>query len=297
VAQTTNRLITTKSGPPPVAHSPFTSTCIIPRTTPSSNPPPRDSSKPSDLTAMRKPKPPKPSSAQLAAVLDDFNRYHRVEAFYAYSRYRPDVADLPTLRRALRDPESRVGDWAIVSIGKLGPQASDAVEDLIAAATAPWEHGTPLYFESAIVALLKIVPDDPRLIGIIQPVLSHSNYGIFKTAVQALVSIGTTGAWETIRWIDRYWGTARKDRVADEFIHKTLHPGQLEPRDTAPIFIPHQDALFRKHQAGYRTSVYCPGCQGPMTSLKGTVPYQCRVCSIKLSFSAQELEAVMSRLP
>jgi len=246
---------------------------------------------------MRRPKPPKPSSAQLAAVLDDFNRYHRVEAFYAYSRYRPDLADLPTLRRALRDPESRVGGWAIVSIGKLGPQASDAVEDLIAAATAPWEHRTPPYFESAIVALLKIVPDDPRLIGIIQPVLSHSNYGIFKTAVQALVTIGTTEAWDTIRWVDRYWGTARKDRVADDFIHKTLHPDQVDPRDAPPVFIPHRGALFRKHATGYRTTVYCPTCQGPMTSLKGTVRYQCRKCDVKLTFSAQELESVMKELP
>ncbi|HEY1172256.1 MAG TPA: hypothetical protein VGH19_12855 [Verrucomicrobiae bacterium] len=245
---------------------------------------------------MPKAKPPKPSLAQLAAVLDDFNRFHRMEAFDAYSRYRPDIADLPTLRRALHDPESVVGYWAAVSIGKLGPQANDAVEDLITIATAPWVDGAPLNFEPTIVALLKIVPNDPRLIGIIQPVLRHSNYGIFKTSVQALINIGTTEALETIRWIDCYWGTARKDRVTDDFIHKSLHPDQSEPRDATPVFVPHRGALFRKHPTGFRTSVYCPTCQGPMTSLKGTVPYQCRKCDVKLTFSAQELKSVLKEL-
>ena len=92
---------------------------------------------------MRKPKPPRPSSEQLAAALEDRNRCHRIEAFDAYSRYKPDIADLPVLRRALRDPESAVANWAAVSIGKMGAQGVDAVEDLIAAATAPWEEGCP----------------------------------------------------------------------------------------------------------------------------------------------------------
>jgi len=249
---------------------------------------------------MRRPKPPKPSSSEIAAVLGDRNRFHRIEAFDAYSRYKPDIADLPTLRQALRDPEFAVANWAAVSIGKLGTQAVEAVDDLVAAATAPWENGCPQRFCEAISALVRVAPHDPRLVGIIQPVLQCSNYGIFKDAVIALATIGTPEALDTIRWIDLYWGTARKDRLTDEFVQRTLDQSNGSPRSgqEQSAFVEHQGALFqRRGSAGYRTSVYCPRCRGPMTSLKGTAPYQCRKCEVRLDFSARHLQAVITELP
>ena|SRR5688572_22191186 len=249
---------------------------------------------------MRRPKPLKPTSAELTAALEDRNRFHRIDAFDAYSRYKPDIADLPTLRRALRDPESAVAHWAALSIGKLGSQAIEAVDDLVAAATAPWENGCPQRFCEAISALVHVAPHDQRLVSIIRPVLQCSNYGIFKAAVLALATIGTSEALDTIRWIDLYWGTVRKDRQADEFVQKTLDQCDRTSasRQSRPTFVEHRGALFqRRASRGYRTSVYCPRCRGPMTSLKGTVPYQCRKCGVRLDFSAHQLQAVMSGLP
>ena len=249
---------------------------------------------------MRRSKPPKPSSSELAAVLRDCNRFHRINAFDAYSRYKPDIADLPTLRQALRDPELPVANWAAVSIGKLGAQAVEAVDDLVAAATAPWENGCPQRFCEAISALVLVVPHDQRLVSIIRPVLQCSNYGVFKAGVMALATIGTAEALDTIRWIDSYWGSARKDRRTDEFVQKTLDQsnGSPESGQGRSAFVEHRGALFqRRGSAGYRTAVYCPHCRGPMTSLKGTVPYQCRKCEVRLDFSALHLQAVITELP
>lgn len=249
---------------------------------------------------MRRSKPPKPSSSELAAVLGDRNRFHRIDAFDAYSRYQPDLADLPTLRRALRDPEFAVANWAAVSIGKLGTQAVEAVEDLVAAATAPWENGCPQRFCESISALVRVAPHDPRLVSIIRPGLQCSNYGIFKAAVIALATIGTPEALDTIRWIDSHWGTARKDRQIDEFVQKIIDQSSGSPGagQEEPAFVEHRGALFRRHRSGgYRTSVYCPSCRGPMTSLQGTVPYQCRKCEVRLNFSAGDLQVVITELP
>jgi hypothetical protein len=115
----------------------------------------------------------------------------------------------------------------------------------------------------------------------------------------ALAAIGTPDAWDTIRWIDLYWGAARKDKLMDEFVHKTLAQRDGGPKsgEGSPVFVEHRRALFqRRGDAGYRTSVYCPSCRGPMTSLKGTVPYQCRKCEVKVDFSARDVQAVMAEL-
>jgi hypothetical protein len=88
--------------------------------------------------------------------------------------------------------------------------------------------------------------------------------------------------------------------LADEFVHKTLDlcDGNLLLRQGQPVFIEHRGALFRRRVAAEcRTSVYCLSCRGPMTSLMGREPYQCRNCGVKLDFSALQLETVLSELP
>ena len=247
---------------------------------------------------MRSPKPPRPTSEQLAAALRDNNRYHRKDVFYAYSLYKPELVDLPILREALRNPELEVTNWAAISIGKLGPQCAEAVEDLISALTAPWENGCPQCFCESIAALVRINPSDPRLVAIIQAALPCSNYGIFKAGVEALASIGTPEAFDTIKWIDKFWGTGRKEKIEDDFIHKTLvRCGRAPAAGSTPVFVEHRGALFQKLEGSiFRTSVYCPSCRRPMTSLKGAVPYQCRKCGVKLDFNGSQLEAVMTNL-
>jgi hypothetical protein len=248
---------------------------------------------------MRNSKPSNPSSSQLEAALADPDRNRRINVFDAYSRRRPDMIDLPILRRALHDPEFAVARLAAVSIGKLGPKANEAVDDLIAAATWPWEGGCPQRFCDAIAALVRVSPRDERLVGIVQHALSCSNYGIFKGAVQALAAIGTAEAMETLRWVDLYWGTGRKERLADELVQKTLDRcSRQASSQEQPVFVGHRGALFRRRGSDeYRTSVYCPSCRGPMTSLKGTTPYRCRKCEVRLDFSATQLKDVIRELP
>jgi DNA-directed RNA polymerase subunit RPC12/RpoP len=219
------------------------------------------------------------------------------------SKQRKHGQDLTSLRTALRSSDCSIARDAAVALGRLGPRAKEAVDDLIATAIAPWQDGCPQLFSEAIEALVKIAASDPRLVGVIRPTIRCSNYGVLKSAVLALEEIGTEEAIDTLRRFDAYWGSGRKDRLIDELVHKVLdrymQRGDLpEGSKTAPEFVEHRGALFRRSAScRYRSSAYCPRCRGPMTSLMGTVPYRCRRCGVKVDFNGQQLQSVLKQLP
>ncbi len=69
--------------------------------------------------------------------------------------------------------------------------------------------------------------------------------------------------------------------------------------DSAPSekFVEHHGALFkRKSQGGYHQAVYCPSCQGPMSSLQRVLPYHCD-CGVSVDFTGAQLSSVMRDLP
>lgn len=104
-------------------------------------------------------------------------------------------------------------------LGRMRSGASEAVDELIAAATRRWECGCPQRFAEAITAPVKISPWDARLVAIIRDTIRCSNYGIQKACIQALRDIGTEEAIETIYDIDQYWHAAPRTRQIKKLIY------------------------------------------------------------------------------
>lgn len=151
----------------------------------------------------RRPKPPKPTSEQLRAVLSDPNRYHRIDAFRDYSLNTPDLVDLPTLRQALKDGNMGVARYAAESIGKLGPAAAEATDDLLALAHRhnP-DFELPQYYFDSVIALARINPSDPRVLDLIREFYATGDTWLFpSTSIKALEIIDTPQARKLVREI------------------------------------------------------------------------------------------------
>lgn len=154
----------------------------------------------------RSPKPPKPTAAQLAAILKDPNRYHRIELFSDYGCHAPGPDDLPTLRQALIDPEFPVVRVAATSIGKLGPAAREAEADLFAAARRmDPDWSLPQAYAECVQALVAIGADAEALVHLVAENITHSNWGYVRTSMHALKAIGTPAALDQLAAYARFW--------------------------------------------------------------------------------------------
>lgn len=154
----------------------------------------------------RAPKPPKPSSEQLAAVLGDFNRYHRHDAFYDYSCHTPDIADLSTLRRALQDSEYPVVRSAAVSIGKLGPAAREVARDLfVAARRAETALDVPQSYCECLDALIAIGADPDSIVELVFSNFGHTNWGYVRSSMHALHRLATPKALDLLGRAVTFW--------------------------------------------------------------------------------------------
>jgi len=250
------------------------------------------------MSESRRTKPLRPTSAELQAALLEPKAHKRSRVFREYSLHRPDPADLPLLRHALYDPEISVVNCAIISIGKLGRKATEVVDELfeLARKPGPPEMGIPQHMNWALWALARIAPRDRRILDLAREALPISNYADFQAAVEALVALGTEEALQSLRQVDRYWGTTRKSKTEDELVNKAIDrwTGVKSEIEQA---IEHRGAVFRRRADGtFRCGVYCPKCARPMTSIKGQGPYQCRHCNVRVDFTAQDLERVMAEI-
>lgn len=154
----------------------------------------------------RAPKPAKPSSEQLAAVLGDFNRHHRSEAFCNYSCHSTDIADLPTLRKALKDPEFPVVRAAAVSIGKLGSAALEAARDLFVAAvrTEP-DFGLPQAYRECLDALIAIGANSEEIVDLVSSNIGHTNWSYVRSSMHALHRLDTPKALNLLERAVTFW--------------------------------------------------------------------------------------------
>jgi hypothetical protein len=155
----------------------------------------------------REPKPTKPTVEQLAAVLSDPNRFHRQDTFYAYSCYEPDPGALPTLRTALHDPEFSVVRSAATSIGKLGPQADEAINDLLWAAgqtDSKW-RSLPQAYSDCLKALLLVGATPEQIIDLVHSHFGHTNWDYPRDCLDALKQLGTPKALDLLSRIAAFW--------------------------------------------------------------------------------------------
>jgi len=152
-------------------------------------------------------KPPRPSSEQLSAALGDTNRYHRQEAFYAYSCFEPDIADLPMLRKALRDGDHGVVRSAAISLGKMGPQAAEVTNDLVIAAgrSDPNFGGLPQAYSDCLEALVRVGAPPDQIIDLIHSHFGHTNWDYPRDSLHALKKLGTPKALDLVGRIGAFW--------------------------------------------------------------------------------------------
>ena len=151
----------------------------------------------------------------------DYAMHQRLAAVRAIAS-RPRPEDIPVLRAALSDEYDATARHAARALKKLGPRALGAVDDLIAAATMPWEFGCPQRFSDAMEALVRIAPDHLRLTAICQHALTCQNYSIQKAAVVSLAKIGTPEARDILRDVDRFRDTSIQCKHWDNLVAKVL---------------------------------------------------------------------------
>jgi hypothetical protein len=164
--------------------------------------------------------------------------------------------------------------------------ARDAMDDLIAAATMPWKFGCPQRFPDAMEAILKIAPDDPRLVPIVRDTICCSNYGVQKTCVVALLAIGTAAAIETIYNIDQYWRASPKSPPFKKLLYKVL--AEIEERGLDKLVLNPESARARLVDwlEGRRPGPPCPKCGQPLRTEKAK---QCFSCGMSWHASESEL--------
>ena len=119
---------------------------------------------------------------------------------------RTAIGDVPALR-ALVARRGSGNDYAAKlacgALRKLGKRAADAVPELLRAARSSVSFGCPQRFCDATAAILKIGPPPPELVDICVKHLKVNNYGIQKTAIETLLSIGSPAARDALRRIDK----------------------------------------------------------------------------------------------
>lgn len=180
-----------------------------------------------------------------------------------------------TLRQLLNAPDDDAACRAARELAKMRVRACEAVDDLIAAATSPWKFGCPQRFPDAINALLKIAPEDPRLIPVIQATIRCSNYGTQKACVVALLTIGTAAAIDTVYNLDQYWRAAPKSAAFKKLMYKVL--GEIEQRGMDRLIPASENARagLIDRLEGRRQGPPCPYCGQP---LRTNLAKQCFHC-------------------
>jgi len=142
----------------------------------------------------------------LVAQLSSADYPTRSDASAALARVKPRLQDLPALKKAFRDPHKGIACSSVLAVAKIQPPDPKVTDALVAAATGHWECGCPQLFPEAIRALVKLAPDDPRVLAAIHKALSANNHVIRKHAIVALQKLGSPSALKTLRNLDKHLG-------------------------------------------------------------------------------------------
>jgi HEAT repeat protein len=128
----------------------------------------------------------KGAQAQLEAILDDMSPGVRQNVAWALGRLGP--ATVPSLRKALKDPDLLVRRDAAGSLGQLKPEAARAALPELVACCA--EKNSELRF-AALTVLSKLVgPDDGKYAPPIRAALDDRDLEVKQNAALALSNIG-----------------------------------------------------------------------------------------------------------
>ena len=125
---------------------------------------------------------------------------------------------------------------AAQALRRIGPDAADATESLFDALSSHKDLSLPQIYCDAAAALVKIAPNDPRLVGELTRGIGMSNYGFQKTAIEGLVEIGSEEALDVLRHVYDHMHTAPMSPSLEKLLQKVVLkvPGlEIQPPTTA----------------------------------------------------------------
>lgn len=143
---------------------------------------------------------------ELRAALAHPDPLERAEVFERYGKRKPTIEAIPMLRQALADEYHYTVKVAADALGKLGPSARDAMEDLLAAAAriAPVSE-MPQAYPECVEAMARIEPSHPELLPLIKQFVGLDNWIPISASLRALKSIGTPEAIELLQRMAAFW--------------------------------------------------------------------------------------------
>jgi hypothetical protein len=125
--------------------------------------------------------------------------------FDQYCKQRPTPDAIPVLRQALHSSYHGTVRCAAHSLKKLGPVASEAMDDLLLAAAHVDVAGMPQAYPQCIAAMIAIEPHHPELLPLIRSFMDLDNWGPISASMKALKYIGTPQSEELLQHMAILW--------------------------------------------------------------------------------------------
>ena len=159
---------------------------------------------------------------ELIAALAHPDPVERAEVFERYGKRKPTIEAIPILRQALSDDYHATVKLAAHALGKLGPTARVAMDDLLAAAGRidPVSE-MPQAYPECVEAMAVIEPSHPELLPLIKRFVGLDNWVPISTSLRALKTIGTPEATELLQRTAAFWApelSKTQRRVVDQLL-------------------------------------------------------------------------------
>jgi HEAT repeat protein len=148
----------------------------------------------------------KVTTEDLIAALEADDEYLRFDTFDRYCKQKPTTDAIPPLRRALNDDNKATVMSAAIALRKLGPEAKEAMPDLLnAAAKVDHRGGIPQSYAECVEAMAAIEPLHRELVPLIKYFIGLDNWGPLSASLRALKTIGTPEALDLMRRMATFW--------------------------------------------------------------------------------------------
>lgn len=156
--------------------------------------------------------PPKPSAKPRVTVEEltaatSPDGYVQLDLIDRYRKQTPTIDAIPILRKVLANTYNHaIVKCAAESLGKIGPDAIDAIDDLLRAAvhTEGW-NDLPQSYPECIEAMVAIQPSHPELVPLIKNFVGLDNWIPISASLRALKAIGTPAALDLLQRMARFW--------------------------------------------------------------------------------------------
>ncbi len=123
-----------------------------------------------------------------------------------YCKQKPTADSVPILQQALADDYDAVVKTAADALGKLGPAAAAAMDDLLAAAVRIDDATqVPQAYPDCVAAMAKIEPTHPELVPLIKQFVGLDNWVPISASLRALKTIGTPESLELLQRMAKFW--------------------------------------------------------------------------------------------